>query len=216
MKRGPLPVRDKGEIDPLLLEIIRTNVRNPVEVEGDLYLAACNEVGGRRLVEMMREFGLESIDPLGTHIIESSRQGMLEEIRALPRGTWRNSMRIDGYERELDLVLALTVTDDGIDLDFEGTSAVSSFGITVPKTYTEAYASFGVRCVIGSSIPNNAGSLGPVEIQAPLGCIVNAPHPCAVTAHRSQLIHPHSLGVSRPILCAGRHSSLASLTKFRR
>ncbi len=172
-----------GDIDPLLMEVIRTNVRNPVEVEGDLYsLAACNEVGGRRLVEMMREFGLETIDGLGSHIIDSSRNGMLDEIRALPRGTWHNSMRIDGYERELDLVLALTVSDDGIDLNFDGTSGISSFGINVPKTYTEAYASFGVRCVIGSSIPNNAGSLGPVEIRAPLGSIVNAPHPCAVTA----------------------------------
>lgn len=178
-----MPLAKRGEINEMMMEIVRANVRNPVEVEGDLYsLAACNDVGGRRLVEMMREFEMESLDDLGHHIIEASREGMLKEVRELPFGVYENSMRIDGYEAPLDLCVKMTIGEDGIDLDFAGTSPTSKFGINVPVTYTEAYASFGVRCVIGSRVPNNAGSLGPVRIQAPLGCILNAPHPCAVTA----------------------------------
>ena len=166
-----------------MLEIVRVNVRNPVEVEGDLYsLAACNEVGGRRLVEMMNDFDLADLDDITRYVIDTSREGMLAEIRALPHGTYRNSMRVDGYERELDLVAAVTIDDTGISVDFDGTSAVSTYGINVPITYTEAYASFGVRCVIGSRIPNNAGSLAPVRVTAPVGTILNAPHPCGVTA----------------------------------
>ncbi|GHD57212.1 N-methylhydantoinase B [Thalassobaculum fulvum] len=171
----------RGTVDEGLMGVIRVNVRNPVEVEGDIYsLMACNEVGGRRLVDMMREFGLADLDELGRHIIESSRAGMLEEIRKLPKGTWKNAMRIDGFEKELDLVGTLTVTDDGIDVDFAGTSGPSSFGINVPLTYTQAYASFGVRCVIGGAVPNNAGSLGAVRVTAPEGTILNALHPAAV------------------------------------
>lgn len=178
-----LPFAKRGRIDEAILEIVRANVRNPIEVEGDLYsLAACNEVGGRRLVDMMDEFGLEDMEELSRYIIDASREGMLREIRALPAGTYRNAMRIDGYERELDLVAALTIDDTGIRVDFDGTSPVSSYGINVPITYTEAYASFGVRCVVGSRVPNNAGSLAPVRVTAPVGSILNAPHPCAVTA----------------------------------
>ena len=177
-----LPLAKRGEFNSLVLEIVRVNVRNPVEVEGDLYsLAACNEVGGRRLVEMMNEFELADLDDITRYVIDTSREGMLAEIRALPYGTYRNSMRIDGYERELDLVAAVTIDDTGMSVDFDGTSAVSTYGINVPITYTEAYASFGVRCVIGSRIPNNAGSLAPVRVTAPVGTILNAPHPCAVT-----------------------------------
>ncbi len=33
----------------------------------------------------------------------------------------------------------------------------------------------------GREVPNNYGSLGPVRITAPEGCIVNAPRPAAVT-----------------------------------
>ena len=178
-----MPLARRGVFSEPILQIVRANVRNPVEVEGDLYsLAACNEVGGRRLVAMLREFNIDRLDELTRHIIDSSLAGMLTEIRELPHGIYRNAMRIDGYEREIDLVCAMTVSDTGIDLDFTGTSPTSSYGINVPLTYTEAYASFGVRCVIGSRTPNNAGSLAPIRITAPSGCILNAPHPAAVTA----------------------------------
>ncbi|MED5518639.1 MAG: hydantoinase B/oxoprolinase family protein, partial [Pseudomonadota bacterium] len=114
--------------------------------------------------------------------IAMSRAGMLAEVAKLPAGQYRNAMRIDGYEREIDLVATLTIDDAGIAIDFDGTSDVSSYGINVPITYTEAYASFGVRCVIGGEIPNNAGSLSTIKVTAPAGSILNAPHPCAVTA----------------------------------
>lgn len=178
-----VPLAKRGDFNPMLLEIVRANVRNPVEVEGDLYsLAACNDVGSRRLTGMMSEFELHDLDDLSRYVIDTSHDGMLAEIRALPHGTYRNSMRIDGYERDVDLVAAVTIDDTGLSVDFDGTSPVSSYGINVPITYTEAYASFGVRCVIGSRIPNNAGSLAPVRVTAPAGTILNAPHPCAVTA----------------------------------
>src|SRR3546814_15299490 len=80
-----------------------------------------------------------------------------------------NSMRVDGFEKEIDLVGTLTVTDDGIEVDFTGTSGASTYGINVPLTYTQAYASFGVRCVIGGAVPNNAGSPGAVRVTAPAG-----------------------------------------------
>ena len=47
-------------------------------------------------------------------------------------------------------------------------------------SYTDAYTSFGVRCIIGPNIPNNAGSLQVVQVSAPVGCILNAPRPAAV------------------------------------
>ena len=177
-----MPLAKRGNFSEIVFSIIRANVRNPVEVEGDLYsLASCNEVGGRRLLAMMEEFNLETLDELGDYIIKTSTQGMLKEVRELPFGVYKNAMRIDGYESELDLVCEMTISETGIDLDFNGTSPTSTYGINVPITYTEAYATFGVRCIIGSRVPNNAGSLAPVRIKAPVGCILNAPHPAAVT-----------------------------------
>ena len=129
-------------------------------------------------------------------IIENSRDAMLEEIRRLPAGNWTNRMRIDGYDEPVDLVCTVVIGEDGIDVDFEGTSPVCSHGINVPLTYTQAYASFGVRCVIGNDIPNNAGSLGVVRVRAPKGCILNAPRPAAVSAR-------HAIGQMLPDVVLG-------------
>lgn len=187
----------RGEMNESLLELVRANVREPVQVVGDLYsLAACNDTGSRRLLDMMDEFQLDKLNELAAYIFDSSRKAMLEEIQALPRGTYHYSMRIDGYDKAIDLTAALTIAADGIDIDFAGTSKASTYGINVPLTYTQAYASFGVRCVIGSAIPNNAGSLLPVRVTAPQGSILNAPHPCAVAAR-------HAVGQMLPDVVLG-------------
>jgi N-methylhydantoinase B len=78
-----------GEMNEDLLAMIRSNVREPVQVIGDVYaLIACNEIGSRRLVAMMREFALHDLDMLGEAIISRSRQGMADAIGKLPQGTW--------------------------------------------------------------------------------------------------------------------------------
>jgi N-methylhydantoinase B len=145
---------------------------------------------------MLDEFRLDSLDDVGRLIIDSSRDAMLSEVRKLPEGRWQYSMRIDGYDEPIDIKCKLSITKGGIDIDFDGTAAVSSYGINVPLTYTQAYASFGARCVIGNDIPNNAGSLGVVRVSAPDGCILNAPRPCAVSAR-------HAVGQMLPDVVLG-------------
>jgi N-methylhydantoinase B len=186
-----------GEPNETLLEIIRANVRDPRSAEGDLHsLAACNQAGAVSLLATLEEFALDNLDSAGRMIIENSQRAMLAEIRKLPFGRWTNEMRIDGYDQAVDLVCAVTIGEDGIDVDFDGTSAVCSHGINVPLTYTQAYASFGVRCVIGNDVPNNAGSLSAVRVTAPEGCILNAPRPAAVSAR-------HAIGQMLPDVVLG-------------
>jgi N-methylhydantoinase B len=174
---------ERGQANQILLSIVRANVREPVQVVGDLYsLAACNEIGVRRLAETMTEFSLTDMEAMADYIIDASRASMLAAIDELPTGVFKHAMRVDGHEKEIDLVAKMTISKSGIDIDFTGTSTVSELGINVPITYTQAYASFGVRCVVGSAVPNNAGSLEPVRVSAPAGSILNAPPPCGVSA----------------------------------
>ncbi|MBT7615437.1 MAG: methylhydantoinase [Rhodospirillaceae bacterium] len=173
---------DGGEPNDSVFDIVRANVREPVQVVGDLYsLTTSNDVGCRRLLDLMNEFGMNGLDEIADHIIDTSRRAMLDEVRRLPKGSWQQEMTVDGYDKAVDLKATVTIGDDGIDVDFTGTSGVSPFGINVPLTYTQAYASFGIRSIIGREVPNNDGSLEPVRVTAPEGCILNAPRPAAVT-----------------------------------
>jgi N-methylhydantoinase B len=186
-----------GEIDELLLAILRVNVRDPVQVVGDLLaLAACNDSACRQLGAMLEEYGLQDLEATGDFILSASRTAMLEAIRAVPAGTYRHTMRIDGYDEPVDLALALDVHADGVRLDFAGSSPQSRYGINVPLCYTAAYASFGLKCAIAPEVPNNAGSLGLIEVTATPGSITHALEPAAVTAR-------HVVGQMLPDLVFG-------------
>ena len=188
---------DRGTPSEMLLTVIRNNVREADKVVGDIFaLTACNEAGHRRLVDMMQEFGLADLGGLGAFILEHSRRATLECIRALPRGTWHNSLTLDGYDAPVQLEAALSIHDDGVHVDFAGTSAPSRFGINVPLVYTKAYACYGIKCIVAPEIPNNAASLEPFTVSAPQSCILNAQRPAPVSVR-------HILGHFVPDLVLG-------------
>ncbi len=176
----------EGRMNEDLMRIVRANVREPLQVEGDIYaLAACNDEGSKRLVEMMDEFGIANLDRLGDHIVETSRQATLDAIRKLTPGSYKYSVGMDGYDRPLTLVGEMTIGDGGIHVDYTGTSPASAFGINVVMNYTLAYTAFGVKCLVAPEVPNNAGSLAPITASAPDGCLLNVKRPRAVAARHT-------------------------------
>ncbi len=178
-----LKLADRGVMNETLLKLVSQNTRQPVETEGDVYsLAACNDIGCKRLVEMMNEFGIDNLKNLSDFIYDKSLSAVENEINKIPNGVYENSMMIDGFEKDIKLEAKLNVSDKSISVDYTGTSEKSKFGINVPLSYTKAYTCFGLSCLVSAEIPNNAGSLKPFEIDAPLGSILNAPYPAAVCA----------------------------------
>ncbi len=172
---------EKNVVDKTLLAIIRGNVREPDQLVGDIYaLAACNDIGHRRLIEMVREFGLRDLAGISEFILTNSRKATLARINALTPGTADGHMRIDGYSKPVDLRVRLTIAKDRVVSDWNGTSTVDKKGINVPLVYTKAYACYALKCAIAPDIPNNAASLAPFEITAPENTIVNAVHPAPV------------------------------------
>ena len=178
-----LKLADKGVMNKTLLKLIGQNTRQPVETEGDVYsLAACNDIGCKRLVEMMKEFKIDDLKKLSDFIYDKSLSAVENEIKKIPNGVYKNSMMIDGFEKDIKLEAKIKVSDNFISVDYTGTSDKSKFGINVPLSYTKAYTCFGLSCLVSAEIPNNAGSLKPFEIDAPIGSILNAPYPAAVCA----------------------------------
>ena len=172
---------DRGTVDATLLTLIRANVREPDQLVGDIHaLAACNEIGQRRLTEMMAEFALSDLAGISAFILDNSRQATLERIAALPRGSAEGHLRIDGYSAPVDLRVRVTIEADRITTDWTGTSGIDPKGINVPLVYTKAYACYALKCAIAPEIPNNAGSLAPFAITAPEDSIVNARPPAPV------------------------------------
>ena len=170
-----------GDVDETLLRIIRGNVREPDQLIGDIYaLATCNEIGHRRLIDMMEEFELTNLDGIAEFILDNSRRATIEAIAALPQTSATGEMTMDGFDVPITLKVKVSVEGDRIVTDFAGTSGVDKKGINCPLVYTKAYACYALKVAIAPEIPNNAASLAPFEITAPKNTIVNALHPAPV------------------------------------
>ncbi|RUU56636.1 hydantoinase B/oxoprolinase family protein [Mesorhizobium sp. M2C.T.Ca.TU.002.02.1.1] len=171
---------EKGKVNLDLVRILRANVREPNQVVGDFYsLAACNEVGHRRLVDMMNEIGLASLDGLGEFIFSRTRDAMLERIEALPKGSWSNELVTDGYDEPVKLAATVSVREDHVEVDFTGTDPMSRWGINCPIIYSKAYACYALKCMVAPDIPNNAASLAFFTVSSPVN-ILNAVRPAPV------------------------------------
>jgi len=172
---------ERGDVDGTLIKIIRGNVREPYQLIGDIYaLATCNEIGHRRLIDMMVEFDLATLDDIARFILDHSRQATLERINALPKTEATGEMTVDGFDTPITLKVKISIEDDKIISDFTGTSGVDPKGINCPLVYTKAYACYALKVAIAPEIPNNAASLAPFEIVAEENTIVHALHPAPV------------------------------------
>jgi N-methylhydantoinase B len=176
-----LKLIDKGRLDATLIALIRANVREPDQVVGDVYaLTTCNDIGHRRLIETMVEFDLGDLDGISEFILTNSHQATVARIAALPQVAAEGAMTIDGYDTPIDLKVKVSFHGDHVLCDWAGTSGLDKKGINVPLVYTKAYACYALKCAIAPEIPNNAASLAPFQITAPVNSIVNALHPAPV------------------------------------
>ena len=172
---------DAGKLDETFMTILKGNSRVPIEVEGDTYaLMTCVECGSRRTSECMADIGITDLVQISDYIIDTSRERTRDLINALPKGSYRYEMRVDGYDEPLDLVAAMTIADGEVVVDFAGSSGRSAKGINCPLNYASAYACFALKCALAPDIPNNEGALAPLIIKAPENSIANAQYPAPV------------------------------------
>jgi N-methylhydantoinase B len=187
-----------------VFRIVRANVRSPEMVLGDIHAqVSCNEVGGRRLLEFMHEFGLDSIEPLAREILTRSERAMREAIQRIPDGTYAGETWSDGFSGDEPIHIVCTVTVNGSDIlvDYAGSSGARALGINVVLNYTTAYTTFGLKTAISPEIPNNEGSFRPVKVTAPPGSILNASRPSALAAR-------HVVGHLTPLALFGALASV--------
>ncbi len=173
---------ERGRPNETFFDFIRAGSRLPVELEGDVYsLCACNDAGAKRLVQMMDEFELDSLDQLADFIFDASQRATVEQIGKLKQGVFTAEISSDGDEDPITMRAAMTILHDAIEVDFSGTSGLSQRGINVPAAYCRAYSCFGIKVVVAPEVPNNWASLQPFRMKIPEGCILNAPRPYPVS-----------------------------------
>jgi N-methylhydantoinase B len=181
-----LKLYDAGEPNDMLLRVIQANTRQPVEVLGDLraQVAAC-AAGERGLLEILARYGSEDAHRYMDELHALAERLMRAEIARLPDGEYAFVDYLDGFgdpPTPVRIQVALTIAGDELTISLAGTSAQVPASLNCPLGLVNAACYCAIRGVAGREIPNAAGYMRPIHIDAPPGTVVNPVSPAACGA----------------------------------
>jgi len=194
---------EQSEPNDLVIEFLRWNVRVPDMVIGDIYAeAAANEVGARKLLALLDEYGLEDLEDLAAEIQGRTDAAMRRAIAQIPPGQYRHAVEFDEVN-VLRIEACVTFDGRGVTVDFTGTSPQQPMGgINCTLSYTTGQTSYAVKYLLIPEVPENEGCYGAVRIVAPEKSLLNCVFPASVrTRTRSGwYIHSALAGALAPVL----------------
>jgi N-methylhydantoinase B len=170
-----------GNESPVVIDFLEENLRQPSETLGDIraQFAAYRDCDAM-LNRLLDEEGLEDLDAVADEIIARSALSMRAAIATLPDGAYSDGFTVDGVDKPLRIECTVRVDGENLAVDFTGTSNQVQWPINCVLNYTQAYARYAVKCLLDPRAPNNAGTLAPITVTAPEGCLLNATVPAPV------------------------------------
>jgi N-methylhydantoinase B len=178
----PVKLFEAGRPNQFVFDLIEANVRFRELVIGDIYsnVAACT-VADQAMTDLLAEYDLDDTADVADAIFELTRSAVRDVLKGLPRGQFRSRLSVEGVhdDAKIELAILITISDDKVTFDFEGTSSIVNSGINVPLCYTRAYCYFCFKTIAAPNIPNNQAILDFVDPVAPANCILNAKRPAA-------------------------------------
>ena len=186
----PLKLIEAGVLNDALLELICNNTRTPVECRGDFAAQiAAIRTGERRLVGLTERYGMPTLHEHMDAVLDYAEALTRAALRALPDGSYdfEDVMEGDGVTDDpLPIRCTVTLADGGITFDFSGTAPQTAGCINTPLAVTESAALYVTRALVAQDIPANDGVRRAVTLIAPVGCLINAKSPHAVSGGNTE------------------------------
>lgn len=170
-----------------LKRFVAANIRVPGQTIGDFDAQfAANSVGAERIRQLCRKYGVGTLRAAMGELIDYSERRFRAALSQLADGVYygEDSVDDDGItDTPLTVKVAVTVSGDSIDIDFDGTCPQVSRNLNCPFSSTISAALSAVKSALTSpDIPFNEGLKKPVRIRAPKGTLVNPNYPAPVRA----------------------------------
>jgi N-methylhydantoinase B len=180
----PTKLIRRGVMNDDLFNAILANVRLPEERRADFQaqMAGLN-LGEKRVLTLCEKYGQATFIDCLDGILTRSEALLRAEIRKMPNGVYRASDILDGDEidrKQINVVVAVTIKDDEIEIDFTGTDPQATGGINAPYAVTCSATYYTIKTLTDPEIPANSGAYRPIKVIAPLGTCVNPRFPAPV------------------------------------
>ena len=139
----PLKLYNAGEPCPVLHAMIKTNVRTPDAVFGDLAAqVSSGQAASERLIAMCERYNLVDIEGLSDEIISRSETATRAAISKLKAGTFHGESSFDVPGGQvITLKSAVTIDPDAgeILVDFTGSTPQTTSGINVGQLHSRLF-----------------------------------------------------------------------------
>lgn len=190
-----LKLYDAGERNEVVHAFIQENVRTPDMVLTDIEATVtANELGTRRIVALLREYGLPDLASVARVIQDHSERATRDAIRAVPDGVYESEVVADGLDHPIRLRCRITVAGDEMTIDYAGSDPEEpQGGINCTLTYTKAHTVYPLKCLLSPNVPANQGTFRPFTIDAPEGSVLNCNRPASVGSRTRTGWHLHPL-----------------------
>ena len=167
-------------LDPSTLEALVARMRNADERRGDLRAQlAAHRLAEQRLAELCERRGRDTVVAAMGELFAYAERMVRARIAAIPDGRYEAEDELDAGPR---IRVAVTVSRDEVECDFDGTDPQHAGNFNCPLAVTRSACYFVIRCVTDPDAPASGGAFAPVSVLAPAGSLVNARGPAAVAA----------------------------------
>lgn len=180
----PIRLMLRDEIVEDTIALFRANSRTPDARSGDLKAQiAGNLTGERRLLEVTNRYGRDAFEAAVERILANSEQRLRAELQALGQGVFEAEDFLEDLDGEptIRLRVRLELRDGCARLDYAGTSGQTGFPINAVFGVTLSGVYYALRAVTDPTIPMNEGCFRPIEVDVPLGTVLNPRRPAAVS-----------------------------------
>ncbi|MFN8204824.1 MAG: hydantoinase B/oxoprolinase family protein [Solirubrobacteraceae bacterium] len=180
----PVKIVEAGELREDVRAAILANTRIPEVFDGDLraMMAAC-DIGEQRIRELCERYGDAVVEACVDEAFAYSERRFRAEVATWPNGRRTGVMRLDhdaAGNRDIVVQATVEVSDDGLVIDFEGSSPQTPGFVNSPLGNTASWVYVAICATLGDDIPINSGLFRVVDIRAPLGSVVNPISPAPV------------------------------------
>ncbi|WP_262694850.1 hydantoinase B/oxoprolinase family protein [Kordiimonas aquimaris] len=154
--------------------------RNTDQNIADLKAQVAANARGVKLVEgLVTYYGLETVNAYMGFVRENAASAVRRVISRIETGQY-------SYQMDCGAVIKVAVVPDKenerLTIDFTGSSPALDNNYNAPFAVVKAAVLYVFRVLAGGNIPLNAGCLEPIDIIAPEGSMLRAPHGSAVVA----------------------------------
>lgn len=218
---------DAGSTRKDLWQLLLINSRCPDLLDGDLRaMIGSTEIGAARIAETLSSLKKGAPRAYLSGILDYAERLVREELASLPPGIYEGDDASDNDcfgPADVRVRVRLTVSNDGLHVDFSGSSPqVAGFkNSSIANTYSSTY--LAIIAFLAPHLPKNQGTFRPITVTAPEGTVVNARPPAPMTMNTifpaTDIVHAcwKALAACDPKrACAGWGKSLHCVTSGRR